>query len=115
MPTVNIHATEVYYEIRGAGPPVLLIMGASGDGGQFDAFAEQLADELTRGTGRRYRHAVERARHRPRSGVPSPRANAGPDQNTQTFRSSSGRCVLSLHPAEDLPQVLITAPSRSKT
>ena len=40
------------------GPPVLLIMGATGDGGHFDAFADLLADEFTvvsydrRGNGR---------------------------------------------------------------
>jgi pimeloyl-ACP methyl ester carboxylesterase len=58
MPTVNVNGTGLYYEIRGAGPPVLLIMGATGDGGHFDAFADQLADEFTaisydrRGNGR---------------------------------------------------------------
>ncbi|MEV0290814.1 alpha/beta hydrolase [Kribbella sp. NPDC050820] len=46
MPTVNVNGAELYYEIRGAGPPVLLIMGGTGDGGHFDAFAEQLADEF---------------------------------------------------------------------
>jgi pimeloyl-ACP methyl ester carboxylesterase len=46
MSTVIVNGTELYYEIRGAGPPVLLIMGATGDGGHFDAFADQLADEF---------------------------------------------------------------------
>jgi pimeloyl-ACP methyl ester carboxylesterase len=46
MPTVIVNGTQLYYEIRGAGPPVLLIMGATGDGGHFDALAEQLADEF---------------------------------------------------------------------
>jgi pimeloyl-ACP methyl ester carboxylesterase len=32
MPSVNVNGTELYYEIRGAGPPVLLIMGGTGDG-----------------------------------------------------------------------------------
>ena len=47
-----------YHEVRGTGPPVLLIMGATGDGGHFDAFADVLADEFTvitydrRGNGR---------------------------------------------------------------
>jgi pimeloyl-ACP methyl ester carboxylesterase len=58
MPTVTANETELYYEVRGAGPPFLLIMGATGDGGHFDAFAELLADEFTvisydrRGNGR---------------------------------------------------------------
>ena len=58
MPSVTANGTELYFEIRGAGPPVLLIMGATGDGGHFDAFADLLADEFTvvsydrRGNGR---------------------------------------------------------------
>jgi pimeloyl-ACP methyl ester carboxylesterase len=46
MPTIDVNRTTLYYEIRGAGPPVLLIMGATGDGGHFDALADQLADEF---------------------------------------------------------------------
>jgi pimeloyl-ACP methyl ester carboxylesterase len=58
MPTVTVNEAELYYEVRGAGPPVLLIMGATGDGGHFDELAAQLADEFTvvsydrRGNGR---------------------------------------------------------------
>ena len=58
MPTVTVNGTELYHEIRGSGPTVLLIMGGSGDGGHFDAFADLLADEFTvitydrRGNGR---------------------------------------------------------------
>jgi pimeloyl-ACP methyl ester carboxylesterase len=46
MPTVTVNGIELYYEIRGAGPPVLLIMGATGDGSHFDSLAELLADEF---------------------------------------------------------------------
>lgn len=46
MPIVTVNGTELYYEIRGTGPPVLLIMGSTGDGGHFDAFADRLADEF---------------------------------------------------------------------
>jgi pimeloyl-ACP methyl ester carboxylesterase len=58
MPTVDANGTELYYEMRGTGPPVLLIMGATGDGGHLDALADKLADEFTvinydrRGNGR---------------------------------------------------------------
>jgi pimeloyl-ACP methyl ester carboxylesterase len=58
MPIVTVNGTEIHHEIRGTGPPVLLIMGATGDGGHFDAFADLLADEFTvvtydrRGNGR---------------------------------------------------------------
>jgi pimeloyl-ACP methyl ester carboxylesterase len=58
MSTLTVNGTELYFEVRGKGPPVLLIMGATGDGGHFEAFAELLADEFTvvsydrRGNGR---------------------------------------------------------------
>jgi pimeloyl-ACP methyl ester carboxylesterase len=58
MPRASVNGTELYYEIRGAGAPVLLIMGGSGDGGHFDAVADLLSDEFTvitydrRGNGR---------------------------------------------------------------
>ena len=58
MPRVTVNGAELYYEIRGGGPPVLLIMGATGDGGHFDELADRLADEFTvitydrRGNGR---------------------------------------------------------------
>ena len=46
MPSVIVNGAELYYEVRGTGPPVLLIMGSTGDGGHFDAFADVLADEF---------------------------------------------------------------------
>jgi pimeloyl-ACP methyl ester carboxylesterase len=58
MPNVTVNGAELYYEVRGVGPPVLLIMGATGDGGHFDTLADLLADEFTvvtydrRGNGR---------------------------------------------------------------
>jgi pimeloyl-ACP methyl ester carboxylesterase len=58
MPFQMANETELYYEARGDGPPLLLIMGASGYGGVFGRFAELLADEFTvvsydrRGNGR---------------------------------------------------------------
>jgi pimeloyl-ACP methyl ester carboxylesterase len=58
MPTVTVNGTELYHEVRGSGPPVLMIMGATGDGGHFDELADLLADEFTvitydrRGNGR---------------------------------------------------------------
>src|SRR4029078_3966766 len=58
MPGVTVNGAELYYEIRGSGPPVLLIMGGTGDGGHFDPLADVLADEFTvvtydrRGNGR---------------------------------------------------------------
>jgi pimeloyl-ACP methyl ester carboxylesterase len=63
MPTVTVNGTgtELYHEVRGSGPPVLLIMGATGDGGHFDTVADLLADEFTvviydrRGNGRQSR------------------------------------------------------------
>jgi len=58
MPLLRANETELHYELRGDGPPVLLIMGATGDGGAFERFADLLADEFTvitydrRGNGR---------------------------------------------------------------
>src|SRR5580765_3110559 len=58
MPRVAVNGAELDYEIRGTGPPVLLVMGATGDGGHFDQLADLLADEFTvvtydrRGNGR---------------------------------------------------------------
>ena len=58
MRRVTVNAAELYYEIRGTGPPVLLVMGATGDSGHFDEIADLLADEFTvisydrRGNGR---------------------------------------------------------------
>ncbi len=58
MPRVTVNGTELYHEARGTGPPVLLIMGSTGDGGHFDKLADVLADEFTvitydrRGNGR---------------------------------------------------------------
>ena len=56
MTTVN--GAHLYYEVRGSGPPLLLIMGATGDAGHFERVADLLADDHTvvtydrRGNGR---------------------------------------------------------------
>jgi pimeloyl-ACP methyl ester carboxylesterase len=47
MPLQRANEAELYYEVRGDGPPLLLMMGASGYGGVFGRFAEFLADEVT--------------------------------------------------------------------
>lgn len=47
MPLVRAGAVELWCEVRGAGPPVLCIMGATGDAGHFTAVADELADEFT--------------------------------------------------------------------
>ena len=58
MGLLKVNGAELYHEVRGAGPPVLLIMGATGDGGHLHGLAELLADEYTvvtydrRGNGR---------------------------------------------------------------
>ncbi len=44
---VRVNGAEIYHEIRGAGPSVLLIAPAGGDGGVFDSIADLLADEFT--------------------------------------------------------------------
>jgi pimeloyl-ACP methyl ester carboxylesterase len=58
MPFQRVDEARLYYELRGDGPPLLLIMGATGYGAVFDRFAELLADSCTvvtydvRGNGR---------------------------------------------------------------
>jgi pimeloyl-ACP methyl ester carboxylesterase len=58
MPIICVNGTEIYHEIHGTGPPVLLVMGATGDAGHFDKIADLLAGEFTvltydrRGNGR---------------------------------------------------------------
>jgi pimeloyl-ACP methyl ester carboxylesterase len=58
MALLTVNGTELYYEVRGGGPPVLLIMGFTGDAGHFETVAQLLADEFTvvtydrRGNGR---------------------------------------------------------------
>ena len=58
MPTLAVNGAELYHEVRGDGPPLLLIMGMTGDAGHFEGFADLLADEFTvvtydrRGNGR---------------------------------------------------------------
>jgi pimeloyl-ACP methyl ester carboxylesterase len=55
---LEVNGAKLYHEVRGGGPPLLLIMGATGDGGHFERLAELLADEFTvitydrRGNGR---------------------------------------------------------------
>ena len=58
MGLLKVNGAELFHEVRGAGPPVLLIMGATGDGGHFHGLVELLADDYTvvtydrRGNGR---------------------------------------------------------------
>ncbi len=43
----EVNGTHIYYEIRGFGPPLLLIMGLTGDAGWFEPLAELLAEQFT--------------------------------------------------------------------
>ncbi|MDP9346802.1 MAG: alpha/beta hydrolase [Actinomycetota bacterium] len=47
MPTVAAGPAELYYEVRGSGPPLLFIMGATGDAGHFERIVDRFADEFT--------------------------------------------------------------------
>lgn len=47
MPTTTSVLSDLHHEVRGAGPPVLFISGASGDAGHFARTAERLAAEFT--------------------------------------------------------------------
>jgi pimeloyl-ACP methyl ester carboxylesterase len=45
--TAAVAGAELYYEVRGRGPAVLLIAGATGDAGHFEQAADVLASEHT--------------------------------------------------------------------
>ena len=44
---LEANGTKIYHEVRGSGPSVLFIAGATGDGGHFERVAEILSDEFT--------------------------------------------------------------------
>ncbi|NUT45670.1 MAG: alpha/beta fold hydrolase [Thermoactinospora sp.] len=58
MAIIDVNGASLHYEIQGFGPPLLLVMGASGDGGHFAPMARLLAEDFTvvsydrRGNGR---------------------------------------------------------------
>jgi esterase len=47
VPTTTSVLSDLHHEVRGSGPAVLFIAGASGDAGHFARTAERLADEFT--------------------------------------------------------------------
>jgi pimeloyl-ACP methyl ester carboxylesterase len=47
MPTTTSVLPDLHHEVRGTGPSVLFITGASGDAGHFARAAERLADDFT--------------------------------------------------------------------
>ncbi len=44
---LDVNGAKIYHEVRGSGPSVLFIAGATGDCGQFERVAELLSDEFT--------------------------------------------------------------------
>jgi pimeloyl-ACP methyl ester carboxylesterase len=58
MPMRTVNGAELYHEVRGEGPPLLCIMGTTGDAGHFERLAGLLVDKFTvvtydrRGNGR---------------------------------------------------------------
>jgi pimeloyl-ACP methyl ester carboxylesterase len=47
MATIAVNGTTLYYELRGSGPPVLFISGATGDAGHWTEVADALVSEYT--------------------------------------------------------------------
>ena len=43
----EVNGALIHYEVRGSGPPLLLIMGLTGDAGWFEPLAELLAERFT--------------------------------------------------------------------
>ena len=103
MPTVSANGADLYHEVRGSGPPVLLIMGFTGDGGHFETLADLLADEFTvitydrRGNGRS---------PRPAGWVRPPRRSR---PTTRVRSSAIPSCLCS---SSSVPFMLITAASK---
>jgi pimeloyl-ACP methyl ester carboxylesterase len=44
---LEVNGAKIYHEVRGSGPTVLFVAGATGDGGHFERVAESLSDEFT--------------------------------------------------------------------
>lgn len=44
---VEVNGARIHYEVRGSGPPLLLIMGLTGDAGWFEPLADLLAERFT--------------------------------------------------------------------
>jgi pimeloyl-ACP methyl ester carboxylesterase len=44
---IEVNGARIYHEVRGSGPSVLFIAGATGDGGHLERVAELLSDEFT--------------------------------------------------------------------
>lgn len=44
---IEVNGARIYHEVRGSGPSVLFISGATGDAGHFERVAELLSDEFT--------------------------------------------------------------------
>lgn len=44
---VEVNGARIHYEVRGSGPPLLLIMGLTGDAGWFEPLAKILAERFT--------------------------------------------------------------------
>jgi pimeloyl-ACP methyl ester carboxylesterase len=44
---LDVNGARIYHEVRGSGPSVLFIAGATGDSGHFQRVAEILSDEFT--------------------------------------------------------------------
>ncbi len=47
MPTITANGAELYYEVRGVGPSLLLIPGGGADAGWVTKLAEGLARDFT--------------------------------------------------------------------
>jgi pimeloyl-ACP methyl ester carboxylesterase len=46
MSSITVNGTEIYYELKGSGPSLLFISGATGDARHFERVADLLADEF---------------------------------------------------------------------
>jgi pimeloyl-ACP methyl ester carboxylesterase len=58
MPTTTSVLSDLYRQLRGSGPPVLFISGASGDAGRFAGAAARFAGQLGLAVGQISGHHV---------------------------------------------------------
>ena len=97
MTSVSANDTTLYYELRGDGPSLLLISGATGDAGHWTDVADKLADNYTvitydrRGNSRSPRPPgwTSTSQAFARVWPPLPTISARPS----TLAAKSGRCL----------------------
>jgi len=88
--TFGVEGAELYYELRGSGPPLLMISGAGGDAGYYTEVAADLADAFTVITYDRRGNS----RSTGRSGAPTDLAEQAADAHALVAGRAGGRALV---------------------